>query len=265
LAILKVKDIVKNYPNFSLNITNFELDENTIKAVVGKNGAGKTTFLKAIISQIQLDQGEIFINGESNKSKLAKQEIGFSFGDTSILNPDFNAVEVDKIMSALYSSWDSPFYFTLLNDLNIPLKKSFATFSSGMKVKFNLSTAVAHKPNFLILDEVTSGLDPISRKEILSFLKEIKTLRRTAILFSTHIIEDLKNIADSVSIIREGRIVLEDSIEALDTCYLITSENNATSNYEEIFQNSHSDKLYKVAKSNKIHSSINEIIEYCLA
>lgn len=262
MTFLDIKNAIKEYAGFTLKIDVFQLKKGSVKALVGKNGAGKTTLLKAILDQIKLDQGSIQIGGSSNNASSVKNNIGFSFGDVPLFNPDFHAIEIDKIMKNIYQKWDSQFYFSLLNQLAIPTKKTFTTFSTGMKVKLNLVTALAHRPNLLILDEITSSLDPISRKEILFFLKTMNESHGTTILFSTHIIEDLKDIADSVSIIREGEIVLDETIRNMETKYQIQHE---FSNKDQIvFDNGSENALYISANKKNSSITIREIIEYCL-
>ncbi|MDM8212298.1 ABC transporter ATP-binding protein [Enterococcus hirae] len=265
-AILTVSNVRKQYDRFTLEIPHFSLNEGEIRAFVGKNGAGKTTFLKAILNQVALDAGTITIFNEEVDSIVAKELAGFSFNDVPIFHPNFTAKEADRVMKGIYHSWKTEIFTNLLARFTIDPVKMYSELSTGMKVKFNLALAVSHEPKLLILDEVTSGLDPVSRKDILVFLKEIQQTYQTAILFSTHIVEDLADIADSLTVIKEGKIVLEDQMAEISSKYYIKDPQFATDNYLlKLGNESSSDYLYKLADEEAAaHSEIKDIIDFCL-
>lgn len=264
--ILQVSKLKKQYGRFILDIPRFTLNGGQIKAFVGKNGAGKTTFLKSIVNQIALDDGKITIFNEKINSVKAKELIGFSFTDTPIFYPNFTGKEASCVMKGIYHTWKVKIFADLLDKFNIDSSKTYDELSTGMRVKFNLALAVSHEPKLLVLDEVTSGLDPISRKDILLFLKEICHVKNTAILFSTHIIEDLADIADSLAIIKDGKIILEDQMDEISSKYYIKDSQSATDNYLlRLSSESNGEYLYKLADGDEsTHSKINEIIEFCL-
>ena len=205
---IDVKNVSKTYPGFQLDNISFTIPEGMIVGLIGENGAGKTTTLKAILNMIEVD-GDIKVFGKDIKKneKEIKEELGVVLDD-SFLSEYLTAKQMNKVMKQFYKTWDEDKYFEYLKEFQLPEDKLVKEFSSGMKMKLKIATALSHHPNALILDEPTSGLDPIIRNEILDiFRKYILEQENRSVLLSSHITTDLEQIADYIIFIHQGKII----------------------------------------------------------
>lgn len=206
--ILEIKNLSKKYEGFTLKNINLELPKGTIMGLIGENGAGKSTTIKAILNTINKDEGEIKIFGldHQKKEKIIKEEIGTVLDD-SFLSEYLTATDIHKIMKNFYKNWDEKLYFSYIKKFQLPKDKIIKEFSSGMKMKLKIATAISHHPKLLILDEPTSGLDPVARNDILDIFQEFMQEEDHSILVSSHITSDLEHIADYITFINQGEIV----------------------------------------------------------
>lgn len=206
---LEIKNLCKKYNGFELKNINFELPKGMIMGLIGENGAGKTTTIKAILNIINRDNGEIKIFDLDNieNDKKVKEDIGVVLDDSS-LSEYLNPMDINKIMKNIYKNWDDSLYFEYMDKFKLPLNKMSKEYSSGMKMKLKIAMALSHHPKLLILDEPTSGLDPVARDEILDIFQDFIQDEEHAILVSSHITSDLEHIADYITFINEGEIVL---------------------------------------------------------
>ena len=207
--ILEVKNLNKKYKDFQLKNVNLSLPKGMIMGLIGENGAGKTTTIKAVLNIINTDSGEIKIFGLDNKKeeKKIKQDIGVVLDD-SFLSEYLNPMDINKIMKNFYQNWDEKLYFKYIEEFKLPKNKISKDYSSGMKMKLKIAVALSHHPKLLILDEPTSGLDPVARNEILDIFQDFIQDEEHAILVSSHITSDLEHIADYITFINNGEIVL---------------------------------------------------------
>lgn len=203
---IEIKNVSKEYQDFKLDNINITVPEGSIVGLIGENGAGKTTTIKGILNITNVT-GTIKIFGKSPEKKEVKQELGVVLDD-SFLSFYLTPKQVNSVMKEFYKNWNEEKYFTYLKEFKLPLKKLIKDFSSGMKMKLKIATALAHNPKALILDEPTSGLDPIVRNKILDiFRKYILEDETRSILLSSHITSDLEHIADYIVFIHEGKIL----------------------------------------------------------
>ncbi len=207
--VIEIKNLKKQYEGFSLKNINLNLQKGTIMGLIGENGAGKSTTIKAILNVIHRDNGEIKIFGLDNRKeeKAIKEKIGVVLDD-SYLSEYLNTVDINKIMKRIYKNWDEKLYFDYIEKFKLPKNKITKEFSSGMKMKLKIATALSHHPKLLILDEPTSGLDPVARNEILDIFQQFIQDEENSILVSSHITSDLEHIADYITFINDGEIVL---------------------------------------------------------
>ena len=207
--ILEIKNLSKKYDGFELKNVNIELPKGMIMGFIGENGAGKTTTIKAILNIINRDAGEIKIFGLDNKEneRKIKEDIGVVLDD-SFLSEYLNQSDINKIMKNIYKNWDEKLYFKYIEDFKLPKEKISKEYSSGMKMKLKIAVALAHHPKLLILDEPTSGLDPVARNEILDIFQEFIQDENKGIFVSSHITSDLERIADYITFINNGEIIL---------------------------------------------------------
>lgn len=222
--ILELRQVSKTYPksNFMLDKVSFSLPYGAILGIVGENGAGKTTTIKTILGLIQKDAGTIAIFGKqeeeidfSVRNQIGVVFVGNNFPDT--LTPK----ELSGLLRAVYPVWNENKYFASLKKLSLPTDKKIKTFSAGMKRKLSIAAAVSHQSRLLILDEATSGLDPVARDEILDMFLEFVQDESHSILVSSHITSDLEKIADYILFIHQGKVVFQKPKDELRYKYAI--------------------------------------------
>ncbi len=206
---ITIKGLTKKYDGFTLDNVSFDVPKGSIMGFIGQNGAGKTTTIKAMLNIIKNDEGSIEMLGlDSIKDEIAiKERIAVVFDELPI-HDVFNAMQISKIMSGIYKNWDDTVYKQYLERFQLPLKKKVGKFSKGMKMKLQIACALSHGAELLVMDEATTGLDPVVRNEILDIFLEFLQDEGHSILMSSHITSDLEKIADSVTFIDKGKILL---------------------------------------------------------
>ncbi len=220
--ILEVKNLKKEYANFTLKDVSFKLPKGAIMGFIGENGAGKTTTIKIILDIIKNYQGEVTIMGMDlkNHDQEIKENIGVVLDD--MFFPDVvTPSDIDKIMKDVYQNWDSKMFYDFLKEFSLIAKNQIKTFSKGMRKKLEIATALAHHPKLLILDEPTSGLDPVARAEVIDLFQNFIQNEECSVLFSSHITSDLEHIADYITFINNGEIVLSKTCDELLNNYAI--------------------------------------------
>lgn len=209
--IIEVNSLKKKYEDYELNINELKLQEGKIYGIVGKNGAGKSTFIKLILGLTPCDFGNIRVLG-TNNIDCVKEDIGVVF-DTCCFSGILNSVDINYIFKNVYlNSWNEEIFYKLIKKFGILRDKDIENFSNGMKAKLGLAVALSHSPKLLILDESTSGLDPIIRKDVNNIIKEYSSKGNT-VLFSTHIISELEDFVDSIIVIENGEIILIEDVK----------------------------------------------------
>lgn len=223
--ILELKNVNKKYPTFELKNVSFSLERGKIMGFIGRNGAGKSTTLKAILNLLTFT-GSVKVNGQEFKDNEIenKQNIAFILGGINVYR--FVSVKTLKdVTKRFYKDWDEEVFKKYLKLFNISEIKKIRDLSQGMKVKINLAIALSHKAKLLILDEPTSGLDPVSRDEILDIFINLVNDEGVSILFSTQIVSDLERCADYITYIRDGEIIDSSTLnDFVDKYYLIKGE-----------------------------------------
>ncbi|MBR2636641.1 MAG: ABC transporter ATP-binding protein [Oscillospiraceae bacterium] len=205
--ILQIDSLCKSYEDFSLKNISFALPQGCIMGLVGQNGAGKSTTLKAILGLVRPDSGSVKLFGQElqeNEGQI-KEQIGVVF-DSMNLPEMLRGKDVGKVLGPLYQSWDQTAFNGYLERFSLPKNKLIKDYSRGMKMKVAIAAALSHGAKLLLLDEATGGLDPIVRDEILDILLEFMQDPTHGILFSSHITGDLEKIADYVTFIHEGQV-----------------------------------------------------------
>lgn len=207
-AALKIQGLSKKFEGFALDKVSFQVPSGSIVGLIGENGAGKTTTINAALGLIKKDSGEIELFGENveHLTPSIKEEIGAVF-DASNFSEELTPEKLDKVLKDIYTSWDQDLFRKLLDRLEIPFSRKIKTFSKGMKMKLSLAAALRHHPKLLILDEATSGLDPVMRDDILDMFLEFVQEEDHAILVSSHITSDLEKVADYIVFIHKGKII----------------------------------------------------------
>ncbi len=206
--ILEVRNLTKQYPDFKLDNVSFTLPKGAILGLVGENGAGKSTTIRAILGLLQRDAGSVAFWGQelTEDAKQLKEDIGVVFDSPSFYEM-LTPAQIGNISKAAYAQWDAALYQRYLEQFALPAGKELKTFSKGMKAKLNIAVALSHHPRLLILDEATSGLDPVMRDDILDVFLDFVQDEEHAILMSSHISTDLEKVADYIAFLHKGKLV----------------------------------------------------------
>lgn len=232
--VLKLEEVCKKYPSFSLKGVSFSVNPGEIMGFIGRNGAGKTTTLKSIMNLIHYDSGTIYAFGsEMSTNELEnKQRIGFALSELNYY-PNRTIRQLMSVTKRFYKNFDEEKFAQVCKIFNLNIDKKLEELSSGMKVKYSVAIALSHNAELLILDEPTSGLDPVSRDEILDIFREIVKDGKRAILFSTHITSDLDKCATNITYIHDGSIVYTGSKKGFVNSYLFVKDKSMNKDLEK--------------------------------
>ena len=206
---IEIKGLTKRYDGFTLDNVSFAVPKGSITGFIGQNGAGKSTTINSLLGIIRPDEGELRIFGKDIRTDELeiKQDISAVF-DELPFHETLNAKMLDKMLRYIFKEWNSETFKSYLDRFQLPFKKKFGQFSKGMKMKLQIAAALSHGAKLLIMDEATTGLDPVVRNEILDIFMEYLQNEDHSILMSSHITSDLEKIADSVTFIDKGKILL---------------------------------------------------------
>lgn len=241
INMLEIKNLKKEYDRFSLNINNLSLEKGKVLALIGKNGVGKSTTIKSILGLVEYEAGEILINGMNLKEDEIniKQQIWYVPENIQFYQ-DIKGKDIGIFLKSCYKNWDNNLFGELCKEFEIDLNKKIKNLSKGNLVKLFLILAVSHHPKLLVLDEPTSGLDPIVRNQILNYLNKIVQEQEIAILFSSHIMEDVEKIANEIAYIDNGMILLNEDKNKIMEDYKI-----ALSRHEDRYLKENSIAFYQ--------------------
>lgn len=220
---LEITNLTKEYKDFKLDKVSLKLPSGCIMGLIGENGAGKSTMIKLIMDAIKRDSGEIIILGKDNRSddfKLTKEDIGIVLDDIGF--PEIiTAKQLNAIMKMTYQNWEEETYFRYIARFSLPEKKPIKDYSRGMKMKLAIAAAMSHRARLLILDEATSGLDPIVRDEILDIFLEFTRKEEHSILISSHIVSDLEKLCDYIAFLHKGKLIFCEEKDRLLETYVM--------------------------------------------
>ena len=203
---LIISGLTKTYKDFMLNGVSFSVPCGSIVGLIGENGAGKSTTINAVLGLIQKEAGSICVLGKEQLDNEIKEQIGVVF-DGNNYPEIFSTRKLNRVMKDIYHSWEGNTFLNLLKKFSLPADKPIKQFSKGMKMKLAIAVALSHNSKLLILDEATSGLDPVIRDDILDILLDFAQDETHSILISSHITTDLEKIADYIVFIHEGQVV----------------------------------------------------------
>ncbi|MBQ3383864.1 MAG: ABC transporter ATP-binding protein [Erysipelotrichaceae bacterium] len=212
--MIHIENLTKHYSNFTLQLS-FDLPEGKVSGLVGKNGAGKSTTIKSILGLVKKDSGTLEIFGKDIAAITAadKEDIGVALSDSGFSG--YLTVEsVISILKNMYHRFDEQQFRHLCQILNLPLNKKIKEFSTGMKAKLRVITAITHNARLLIMDEPTSGLDIEARNEILDMLRDYLVKNdECSILITSHISSDLEGLCDDIYLIHDGRMIIHEDTD----------------------------------------------------
>lgn len=221
---LVIDGVTKKYDSFTLDNFSMKIEKGTVMGLVGQNGAGKTTLISLIMNKFRRDNGKITVCGCDNitDEPRVKNLIGY-VADDEYMFYSYNLEKYEKIFSLSFDNWDDGLFKRLVGKFELDMKKKFSEYSKGMKTKAMIALALAHKPELLVMDEPTAGLDPVARLEILDILREFVADGEHSVLFSTHITSDLDKIADFITLIIDGKLVESMPIDEIEEKYAVVS------------------------------------------
>ena len=216
---IRAKNLSKDFGKFKLGPNDFSIKRGFVTGFIGKNGMGKTTTIKALLSLINYD-GEIFLDDKKIEDLDYLQDVGLVMDD-SFLGKDWTLDLVNDAMAVGYDRWDEDLFYAYLDKFKLDRDKKVEDLSRGMKIKLMLAVALSHDAKILILDEPTSGLDPAMRDELVDIILDFMENPNHTVIFSTHITQDLDRIADYIVFIDEGKIVFEGLKDELYNKFLL--------------------------------------------
>jgi ABC-2 type transport system ATP-binding protein len=216
--MITIHDLHKRYSRQdALRGVNLTVPEGQVTAFLGPNGAGKTTTIKCAMNLIDRDGGEVEVMGKDARElgREQWQRIGYVSENRQL--PGWMTVpKLMKFLRPMYGQfWDADFEKKMIQSFELPLKTPLSAMSRGQRMKAALLSALAYRPQLVVLDEPFSGLDPLVRDEFLTGLLELTDAEGWTVLISSHDIEEVERFADRVAIINAGRIDLQEDVEAL--------------------------------------------------
>lgn len=217
---LEIRGLTKRYPEFTLDHVTLTLPMGRAIGLIGENGAGKSTTIKLVLGMLRKDEGSVRMLGKEVDDSLAdiKEDIGVVLDEVGFPGC-LTAAQVGKIMKHTFRRWDAGQYTRLLCKLSLPDNKPFKDFSRGMKMKLGIAVAMSHDAKLLILDEATSGLDPVVRDEVVEMLADYVRDGAHSILISSHIVSDLEKLCDDIAFVHKGKLLLCQTKESLLSDY----------------------------------------------
>ena len=216
-AIIEIKNLSREFGNNrALDDVSMTVQPGTVMGLVGENGAGKTTLIKHVLGLLQAQKGTVSVFGmdpvSNPESVLSK--IGY-LSEEGDLPTWMRVHELMRYSAAFYPTWDDAYAMTLLNEFKLDPGAKLSKMSKGQRSRAGLLVAMAYRPQLLVLDEPSSGLDPIVRKDILgAIIRTIADDGRT-VLFSSHLLTEVERVADQISMVKQGKILISDSLDAV--------------------------------------------------
>lgn len=215
---VEIRNLTKRYNGFCLDNISFQIPWGCVVGFIGENGAGKSTTIKAMLGLLPFEEGEINVAGHKIREESGtddwREQIGVVFDECNF-PAELRVKHISKSMKYIFRTWDEQRFSEYLIRFDLPLDKKVKELSKGMKMKLSIAAALAHDSRILILDEATSGLDPVVRNEILDIFREFVEDERHAVFISSHITSDIEKIADYIMLIHKGKLLLFENKDEL--------------------------------------------------
>ncbi|MZP31056.1 ATP-binding cassette domain-containing protein [Heliobacterium undosum] len=206
-SILTIDGVTKRYASFMLEKVSLTLPPGAIMGLIGPNGAGKSTLFKAILNLVRIDTGSITVFGLDHRrhEQAIKRRVGFVSEEIPFYD-SLTVAELSRFVSSYYPTWDDALFAALQKRFALSAHKKVGDLSKGNRMKLSLCLALAHRPELLLLDEPTAGLDAVARRELLEEMLDVIQEEDRSVLFSSHITADVERVADYVTLIHQGRV-----------------------------------------------------------
>lgn len=205
---IDLKNLCKQYKKFTVDNITLSLPTGCIMGLIGENGAGKSTLIKLILGNVQKSSGQIVLLGEDDEKKFCRlrQDIGV-VPDEVAFPEQFKIKHIQKTLRLAFNNWDDKTFDNYIDRFEIDRDIKFKDFSFGMKKKLGIAAALSHNAKLLIFDEATSGLDPVSRDELIDILYDYTRNEEHSVLFSSHIVSDLEKLCDYIAAMHKGKLL----------------------------------------------------------
>ena len=210
---IEIRGLTKSYGGFRLDGLDLTLPMGCIMGLVGENGAGKSTTVRLMLGMAKPDAGTVRLMGRGGR-ELTRDEIGVVLDEVGITGC-LTAEELGRVLRGIYKTWDGAAYAGYIDRLAIPRGKQFKDMSRGNKMKLGIAAALSHNSKLLILDEATSGLDPVVRDEVVELFSDFTRDEEHSVLISSHIVSDLEKLCDYIAFLHQGRLMLCEEKDAL--------------------------------------------------
>lgn len=224
--LLEIKELNKAYENsdFRLDHISLSIDKNEVVGLIGQNGSGKTTLINTIVGNRLKDSDDIsfFETNITQDDYRYKEKIGVVFDDLRVPNK-LTIKDINKVFKTIFQTWDSEQFFSNIDQFELPQTTMISTFSRGMRMKTALAIALAHDSKLLILDEATAGMDVSGREQVMEILEDFIN-EGNSILISSHISEDIEQLATKLVFVKDGKVILEEEKDKLLSTYGIVKQ-----------------------------------------
>ncbi len=266
---IKIKNLTKNYGRFKgVENINLEIEKGTVYGFIGPNGAGKSTTIKCIMNMIRKNEGEIYIDGKlvSNKNDKLKELVGYLPSEVHLYD-DLTVEEMFNYSASFYKKECSKKTEKLVKKLEIDTSKKINELSLGNLKKVGIVLALMHDPQFIIMDEATSGLDPLMQEAFYEILEEEKKNGKT-IFFSSHILSEVKRVCDKVAIIKDGKIIRIESIASLTSSNFVKIKiesskiENILNDLKDVKITKQEDNMVELVYSDDINILVKTLAKY---
>ena len=216
-AVIALRDVRKAYGSQRvLNGLELSVGEGEVFGFLGRNGAGKSTAIRILMGITRADAGQVQVFGQSLAANVieVRRRVGYVAQEQNMY-PWMTPRVLARFVRGFYPRWDAARWTRLTSDFDLPPKRRIGTFSGGMKAKLALSLALATRPDLLILDEPTAGMDPVARREFVDLVREHTRREGATTFFSTHLVDEIEAVADRIGIVEGGRTAYEGRLEPL--------------------------------------------------
>ena len=215
---IEVRNLTKKYDDFEIDNMCFDIPEGSIVGFIGENGAGKSTTMRAILGLVPTEAGKIRVLdhpvGKDSADENWREQMSVVFDECNFPN-ELKVKNINIIMKNIYRTWNENLFKEYLQKFELPVNKKVRELSKGLKMKLSIAAALSHDSRLLILDEATSGLDPVVRNEILDIFREYVEDENHTVFLSSHITSDIEKVADYIILIHKGNLLLMESKDKL--------------------------------------------------
>ena len=274
---IEIKNLRKDFDNFSLKIEDLKIPEGFVTGFIGPNGSGKTTTIKLILNMLSKDSGSIKLFGKEYKNdELSLKEYLGVVGEFNGYLQESKLSRIKGSLCMFYKNWDEKLYKRYMKEFGLNENEVYKELSKGQQKKFEIVMTLSHHPKIIIMDEPTANLDPLVRNEVLEMLQERIEEDNATVFFSTHITSDLDKIGDYLVFIYKGEIFLADDKDSIlqnhvivkgknellqkDTENIFISVNKSSFGFEGLVKNK--EKAYEIFGEEVVYDKPN--LEYIL-